>query len=72
MATPETPEQSDDAVSAKEATMKTSIKDTAKKLWGYVSVEPMFVFFLIPSFIYYTAFENLPLEKVCQPVLCVL
>lgn len=60
------PETSNDSL-VKE---KNSFKENASKMWKYVSVEPMFIFFLIPAFLYYTAFENLPLEKVCYMCWC--
>lgn len=37
-----------------------------KKAWGFVSVEPVMICWILPSCLLYIAIENLSLEKVCD------
>lgn len=36
-----------------------------KKMWHYVSVEPLLICWLLPSLLFFIGAENLSLEKVC-------
>lgn len=38
-----------------------------KKVWSFVTVEPVMICWILPSCLLYIAVENLSLEKVCVP-----
>lgn len=44
--------------------------DWIRKVWKFISVEPVMIAWILPSCLLYIAIENLALEKVCSFSFC--